>query len=169
MKKTIITAFLAVLLLSGCSDGKKGSSEYSKPVTIPEVVKQAFAAQFPAAAKATWSIEKPGEYEAEFKLATTGGMSVLYDEKGTLLETESKVNESELPQAITSTLAKNFADYKLEGIEKTDVKGVITYEMMAEKDNKELELVFDNGGKLLTQQTVKEEKENKEAKEDNEK
>jgi len=165
MKKTIITVFLAVFMLSCCSHEKKESSERSDAVKIPEVATKAFATQYPAAKEVKWGVEKPGEYEAEFKLDTTA-MSVLYDEKGTLLETETTLKESELPLAIKENLAKDFACYKVDEIEKTDVKGVITYEMIAEKETKEL--VFDGSGKILIQKEVKEEKENKEAKEDNE-
>ncbi len=106
-------------------------------------------------------MEKPGEFEAEF---TLNGVetSALVDAKGTLLETEAEIKESELPQAVKATIAKYFTGYKLDEIEKaTDVKGVTTFEMEAAKGKDKLEISFDASGKLLGKESLKEEKEKK--------
>jgi len=157
MKKIIISVVLALLMLNSYSQEKKKESKNEKKVEVSEVVKNAFATKFPNATKVEWSLEKPGEFEVEFKLNKTE-MSALFDEKGTLLETESEIEETDLPGAIKATLAKDFAGYKLDEIEKTDAKGEITYEMEAKKDNNEFELVFGINGKLLKQKEEKEEK-----------
>lgn len=156
MKRTILSIALAVFLLNGYSQEKKETKD-EKQVNVPEVVKKAFAKQYPKAADVKWGLEKTNEYEAEFKVNKTG-ISVVYDEKGTLLETETGINESELPQAVKTTLAKDFASYKINEVEKTESKGSITYEMEAKKDGKEFELVFDKNGKLIKQKEEKEEK-----------
>jgi hypothetical protein len=150
MKKTFISVGLALLMVCACAQEKK--------VTVPEAVKKAFAAQFPNATKVEWGLEKPGEFEAEFKLNNVE-MSANIDEKGTLLETETEIKESDLPQAVKSTLAKDFAGYKIEEILKADAKGIITFEMTAQKDKKEFVLEFDINGKLLKQAEEKEEDE----------
>lgn len=103
------------------------------------MVKKAFAAQYPNVVKVTWSIEKPGEYEAEFNQNKTV-VSTLYDSKGALLETESKITESELPQAIKSVLTKDYSGYKIGGVEKNVVKGKVTYEVVATKAKTKLNL-----------------------------
>lgn len=118
------------------------------------MVKKAFAAQYPNVVKVTWSIEKPGEYEAEFNQNKTV-VSTLYDSKGALLETESKITESELPQAIKSVLTKDYSGYKIGGVEKNVVKGKVTYEVVATKAKKETELIFDSSAKLLNQKAEK--------------
>ena len=110
MKKTIIALSLAVSMLNVYSQLKKEKAE--KPVNVPAMVKKAFAAQYPNVVKATWSVEKPGEYEAEFNQNKTV-VSALFDTKGTLLETESKITESDLPQAIRSVLTKDYVAYKI--------------------------------------------------------
>ena len=153
MKKTIISVALAVFLLNGYSQEKK-ETKTAKSVNVPELVKKAFAAEFPSVAKVKWSIEKPGEYEAEFDLNKTG-TSALFDSKGVVLEKESKMKESDLPQTIKSALAKGFVGYKISEIEKTDSKGKVTYEMEAKKGKKESELVFDASGKLMKQAAEK--------------
>jgi hypothetical protein len=149
MKKTIIFAGLAMLVVIACAQEKK--------VIIPEVVKKSFTTHFPNATKVEWGLEKPGEFEAEFTLNKVE-MSANLDEKGTLLETESEIKESDLPQEVKATLAKDFAGYKLDEILKADAKGVITFEMTAKKDKKEVSLEFDINGKLLNKAEAKEEK-----------
>ncbi len=148
MKKTILVALLAMFMLSVNSQEKKETKKAEKPVNVPVAVKKAFEAKFPNVAKVEWGMEKAGQYEAEFVQNMTG-MSALFDTKGTLLETESKISETSLPQAIKSLLAKDYATYKVEVIEKNEVKGVVKYEVVVEKDKKSLELVFDVNGKLL--------------------
>ena len=100
------------------------SAMNQKDEKIPAAAKTGFAAKFPTAQKVKWSVEKPGEFEAEFTLNKVE-TSTLFDAKGNLLETETEIKESELPQAVKATLAKDFAGYKLDEIEKaTDAKGV---------------------------------------------
>lgn len=125
---------------------------------IPAAAKAGFATKFPTAQKLKWSIEKPGEFEAEFtqnKVET----SALFDTKGTLLETETEIKESELPQAVKASLSKDFAGYKLNEIEKaTDAQSAVSYEMEAAKGKEKLEIAFDANGKLLKKEVLKDEK-----------
>ena len=120
--------------------------------------KAAFTSKYPTAQKVKWSVEKPGEYEVEFtldKIAT----SALYDATGKLLETEGGMKESQLPQAVKATIAKDFAGYKLDEIEiSTDAKEAVTYEMEAVKGKSKFEISFDANGKLLSKEPLKEEK-----------
>lgn len=126
----------------------------SKIVNVPELVKKEFTKKYPAATKVKWSLEKAGEYEAEFNM-NKKEMSVVIDEKGHLIEIETEIKEAELPQALKATLAKDFAGYKIDECEKAEAKGVVTYEMEARKDKIEYELVFDSKGKLLKKEEKK--------------
>ena len=135
-----------------------------KDEKIPAAAKTGFAAKFPTAQKVKWGVEKPGEFEAEFKLNGVE-TSALVDAKGNLLETEAEIKESELPQAVKTTIAKDFAGYKIDEIEKaTDAKGISTFEMEAAKGKEKLEISFDATGKLLAKKPMKEEKGEKENK-----
>ena len=129
-----------------------------KDEKIPAAAKTGFAAKFPTAQKAKWSIEKPGEFEVEYVLNGVES-SALFDAKGNLLETETEVKESELPTAVKAAIAKDFAGFKLDEIEKAiDAKGVTTFEMEATKGKEKLEISFDANGKLLAKKPLKEEK-----------
>jgi hypothetical protein len=132
-----------------------------KDEKIPAAAKTGFAAKFPTAQKVKWSIEKPGEFEVEYVLNSVESSS-LFDAKGNLLETEAELKETELPASVRATLAKDFAGYKLDEIEKaTDAKGTVSYEMEAVKGKEKLEISFDASGKLLGKEPLKEEKEKK--------
>lgn len=131
------------------------SATNQKDEKIPAAAKTGFSAKFPTAQKVKWGVEKPGEFEAEFTLSGVE-TSALFDVKGNLLETEVEIKESELPQAVKATIAKDFAGYKLDEIEKaTDAKGITTFEMEAAKGKDKLEISFDANGKLLNKEPLK--------------
>jgi hypothetical protein len=152
MKKllTLVVCFVIVVGVSAMNQ---------KDEKIPAAAKSGFAAKFPTVQKVKWSIEKPGEFEAEFKLNGEEA-SALVDAKGNLIETETEIEESELPETVKAALIKDFVGYKLDEIEKaTDAKGVVTYEMEASKGKDKLEISFDAIGKLLAKEPLKEKKE----------
>ena len=150
--KKLLVLFVCMALVVGVS------ATNQKEEKIPAAAKSGFAAKFPTAQKVKWSVEKPGEFEAEFTLNKVE-TSALFDAKGNLLETETEIKENELPQAVMATLAKDFAGYKLDEIEKAiDAKGTVSYEMEAVKGKEKLEIVFDASGKLLGKEALKEEK-----------
>jgi len=159
MKKLVLLALLALLITGLHAQEKKETNNPEKKVAVPELVKKSFAKEFPAAVKAEWGIEKPGEYEVEFT-SNKAEMSALFDETGALLEIETEIEKSELPPAITEALSKDFTGYKFDEFEKNDSKGTITYEMEAKKDKEKFELVFDTNGTLLKKVNEKESKEN---------
>ena len=152
MKKLFVLIVCLTFVLGISAMNQKGEK-------IPAAAKSGFAAKFPTAQKVKWSVEKPGEFEAEFTLNKVE-TSALFDAKGNLLETETEINAKELPQAVKATLAKDFAEYKFDEIEKaTDAKGVTSFEMEAAKGKDKLEISFDANGKLLGKEPLKEGKE----------
>lgn len=131
-------------------------AQETKKVDVPAAAKTAFAAKFPQAQKVEWGMEKPGEYEAEFVLNGVES-SAVYDARGSLIELETEIKQNDLPQSVKTTLAKDFAGYKIGEIAKnTDAKGVVVYEIEASRDKKSYELVFDNTGKLTRKEESKE-------------
>lgn len=150
--KKLLVLFVCLSFVMGVS------SMNQKEEKIPAAAKTAFIAKFPKAEKVKWSVEKPGEFEAEFKLNGVA-TSVLMDAKGNQLETEARIKESELPKGVKAAIAKDFVGYKIDEIEKAaDAKGVTTFEMEAVKGKDKLEISFDSNGKLLSKEPLKEEK-----------
>lgn len=153
---TICLAFLASYSLL--------AQDKSKKVEVPSAVLSAFKAKYPKAEKVTWGLEKESEYEAEFVLNGIESSANL-DSKGQFMEFETKIKESELPQVVKSTLAKDFASYKISDVAKsTNAKGIAEYEMEASKGKDKYEISFDASGKLLNKKVAKEEDEEKDKK-----
>ena len=156
MKNLILLATLMVIIVNACGQSKKDK----KSIAVPEAVRNSFDGKFATATKVEWGIEKQGEYEAEFKM-NKNEMSVVFDEKGNLLETETEIKKTELPQTVLESLKKEFGNYKIDEIEKVDSNGTTSYEMEAGKGKEKFELVFDYNGKLL-QKEPKQEREEEE-------
>jgi hypothetical protein len=151
MMKKLMTLLVCISFVI-CANAQKPKEE------IPAAAKAAFDAKYPTAQKVKWSVEKPGEFEAEFTINKVES-SALFDVAGKFIESETEIEEAELPQAVKATISKDFAGYKLDEIEKaTDAKGITTYEMEATKGKVKLEISFDANGKLLSKEPLKEEK-----------
>ena len=148
--KKLLTLFVCVAFVV-CVNAQKPKED------APAAAKTAFAAKYPEAQKVKWSVEKPGEFEVEFTMNKVES-SALFDAEGKFLESETEIKEAELPQAVKTTISKDFAGYKLDEIEKTDSKGVTAYEMEAAKGKDKLEISFDGNGKLISKEPLKEDK-----------
>jgi Protein of unknown function (DUF2874). len=155
MKNKLVIVLLVLFSTYAMAQGKKGNSKESPTVTVPELVKKEFAKKYPSVTNVKWSLEKAGEYEAEFNM-NKKGMSVVIDEKGNLLEVETEIKVTELPQAINATIAKDFPGYKINECEKIEAKGIVSYELEVQKEKIEYEIVLNADGKLLKKVAKKE-------------
>src|SRR5688572_17639702 len=143
-----IVVFAAGISMSYAQDLKESQ--------VPAAVKEAFKKQFPDLASPEW--EKEGAYyEAEFQVrrvnmengkAVKGSIekSVLFNEAGTLLQTEVEIKVSELPAAVSDYVAKNLGGIKIkEAARITEANGTISYEAEVGKDD----YIFDANGNFL--------------------
>ena len=154
MKKLIILTICMLLFFNIIYVQAQEKSEIAE---VPAVVKSAFEAKYPKAQKVNWSMEKLGEFEAEFVLNGVES-SAVFDSMGQFLESETRIKVSELPQAIKNSISKDFIGYKIGEVEKsTDAKGIAIYEMEASRVKEKYEISFDANGKLLKKEIVNEE------------
>lgn len=156
MKKQILF-FSAVILIgfSACGQSDKD---------IPASVKSGFSQKFSGATNIKWGKENNKEWEAEFKL---GGKnySANFDNAGTWVETEYRINVKEIPASVKIALEKESAGAKIKVSEVTETKDGKSYEFVVGKGENETELVIDNAGNVISKEQVKEEKENNEKEE----
>ncbi|MBC8047176.1 MAG: PepSY-like domain-containing protein [Fimbriimonadaceae bacterium] len=150
MKNLIILFIVAsVVFLFSC-----GSSEKD----VPSNVKIEFAKLYPDVNDVDW--EKEGEnFEAKFEIADIEN-SVIFDATGNFLETETEINENELPAAVKAYLQNNYNGVTPEEafiIRRVDA---IFYEIEIEVNKKETELLFDESGNLQENTEVEIEDEN---------
>ncbi|HTE24997.1 PepSY-like domain-containing protein [Flavitalea sp.] len=124
-----------------------GLSAQEKSTGAPAAAKQAFAKAFPGASKVKW--EKEGkEYEVNF---IQGGkeMSAVYDEKGTLSETEEEIKPSALPDSIVTYIKEHYKGAAIKDAAKiTKPNGDVMYEAVVNKTD----LMFDANGKFIKEE-----------------
>lgn len=115
---------------------------------IPAPARTTFAEAYPTAKKVKWDKEK-SHYEANFEQAGVNH-SVLFSEKGEIMETEMEIPVSRLPQGVATYVAAHYKGQKIKEAAKiTNNKGEITYE--AEIKGKDL--IFDSNGKIINEGT----------------
>jgi len=154
--KKIIVLLSACLLIS-----LMGYTQKITPDKVPTPVKQAFAKKFPAATDVKYEMEKK-DYEINFKDKGVE-MSANFDATGKWLETETEIKETDLPKAVSASVAKNFAGFKISEVAKTETPGKgLIYEMDLKKDNEGYEVQFSPKGDILKKTPLKKEKEEEE-------
>lgn len=135
--QTILIGVTALLLSFNASAAALGDP-------VPAAVLAAFQQQFPDVKKARW--DKEGDvYEAEFK---RNGVetSATFSASGQLLETETTIAVSALPQAARDYVAANFKGKKIKEAAKiTKSNGEVIYEA----EVKRKDLLFNASGQFL--------------------
>jgi len=137
MHKKFIPLFLiGMLLLTSCYGQKKSSS-------IPAVVKESFARQFPGVS-AKWEKEN-GRYEASFKL-NDHDMSATFEFNGKLIESETAIPINELPGPIRNYISNHYKRSVIKEAAKiTFENGTIQYEAAIRGKD----LIFDSSGNFV--------------------
>jgi hypothetical protein len=107
----------------------------------PENVKKELYKKYATAQSIKWDNEEKNEWEAEFTMEGKK-MSASFDNSGKWLESETVINEKELPASVEITLNKDFTGYK--------------------KGETSLEVIFDNKGNILKKTIIKDEDEKSE-------
>jgi hypothetical protein len=102
---------------------------------------------FPNAADIKWGKENAKEYEADFKLNEVQ-MSVNISEDGTWMETETTIDATALPQAVTDGITRDFPKANVLGAAKIDKPDkIVIYEaVIKEKGHKKKEVEYDEKG-----------------------
>ena len=136
MKTILIAGFILA-----CSPAFAQNMDASK---VPAAAKSSFSKSFPKATNVKWEKED-GNYEAGF---TENGreMAATFDEKGTWLETESKIAISALPKGVVEYVEKNYKGQKIKGAEKLSLPN---NEVQYEAEIKGADLIFDANGKFV--------------------
>ncbi|MPM05831.1 hypothetical protein SDC9_52126 [bioreactor metagenome] len=148
MKKILI--IFIVIGLTACGGSKKeeksttdSTKTKEETLKVPDVVKDAFAKAYPNVADAVWG-EENGNFEAEFTLENAE-TSVVYSASGSLLETETVIDPSKLPEAAKKYCAEKMAGKDIkEAVKKVDAYGVVLFG--AEIDGKDY--LFDDKGEF---------------------
>ena len=140
MKKysMILGALLMAISFTACSQSK-----------VPEAVKTAFNKKFPAAKEVEWGMEGKTEWEAEFEL-NEKDMSANFDLQGNWKETETDLENSDIPSVVMQVLNTKFPGYKVKDAAYTETPTFSAYEMVIKKGESKKEVVINKTGKILS-------------------
>lgn len=141
MKRSVI--IMAVLAFSLFACGQKP----------PKSVTDNFNSKFAGATKVNWDQEEDNEWEVEFKM-NGSEMSASFDNDGTWLETESEIEEKDLPTVVKAKLAMNYWGYEMKEVEKMEKPGFSGYEIAIAKGEEKLEIQVNPVGIIVNVKEV---------------
>jgi hypothetical protein len=137
MKKLIL--ILAIALTGSFAYAQKVSSS-----SVPTAVTSKFNSLYPNATIEHWKKEKMN-YEAKFTQNTTK-MCVVIDPNGNVVKTATDISTSQLPDAATDYITKNYSNDKITEASKiSEADGRVKYEAKV----KDTHLCFDSNGNYL--------------------
>lgn len=133
MKKVFIAAF-ALISMSACAQKND----------IPAAAKTAFAKAYPTVSKPTWEKED-GNFEASFE-KDGQQLSVIYNAKGEMLESEVEIKVTDLPATVADYMKLHYKGITIKSAAKiTKSNGTVNYEAGI----KGKDVLFDAAGKFL--------------------
>ncbi len=121
-------------------------SSLSYCLTPPAAVKKAFEQKFPNVTKVKWGKETKTVFEAEFVFKGIK-TSANFSQDGSWVETETQIKISELPNAVTNAINKDYPKSKILKAEKTESdKNGITYETLIKSGKHKKAVEFKEDG-----------------------
>lgn len=116
---------------------------------VPSAVKDAFTKEYAKATNVDW--EKDMEnYKVEFNMDRVD-TEVWYNASGTVIKKEQDIAEVKLPQGVRDVIKANYADYRVDDIEKVWQDNATSYDVELEKGNEDKHLTFDATGKVTAE------------------
>lgn len=150
MKKTLL-ALLTVAIVSNSVSAQKIATE-----KVPVAVTTAFKTKFPTVLKTSWEMENKTEFEANFHINGVE-TSANFDNTGKWLETETELKIAALPNAIQSTIKKDYAGFKINEASKIEnIKNGKCFEAEIEKGEETFDVLFTADGKVLSKTKLEE-------------
>lgn len=145
MKLKLRYLFLSLLTVGFMASCDNDDDHYTPDTTV----RLAFEKMFPDASKVKWE-SKLGYVKAEFR-DNNKEKDAWFDTDGTWMLTETEVAVSDIPVAITQSIAgSRYADWKIEDadyLERKDMEPIYIIEV--EKGKEEVDLYYAPEGKLL--------------------
>jgi roadblock/LC7 domain-containing protein len=149
--KTKMKKFV-ILLMTGMFFTLHVSARQLSEDSVPKAVKESCKAKFPLAKKTEWKLKQDKNYEAEFMLNGTE-IAAKFSPDGKWLETESAINDADVPAAVKNTISKQFPGYKSIELQKVETPGSkeLIYEIHLKKEKETVKAQFSPDGKVLNQ------------------
>ncbi|AFM04328.1 Protein of unknown function (DUF2874) [Bernardetia litoralis DSM 6794] len=144
MKKTILTFVTGLFLVA--------SSSFAQDIPqsqVPSLVINNFQMAFPKVYDIEWEMDG-NLYKVEFEKGLfSKDYDIWYDQTGKIIRQKEDISNSDLPQAITSTIKSQFGGYRIDEAQKNTEGQTITYKVELENFSQEWKVIFDANGKII--------------------
>lgn len=116
---------------------------------VPTAAVNAFKTKFPGASNPSWEIEKKDVYEVNFVIDKQK-RSAQFDKAGEWVRTETEIEVSQLPKAVTESFNKTYPGYKIKEAEKVSTPSYNeAYELEIVKGTEKTEVLLLPDGKII--------------------
>lgn len=117
--------------------------------TLPQSLKDKFDATNAGASDVEWEWEDD-HFEVEFLNANSIREEIWYDNSDNVIRDKTEITKKDLPQAVLDAITQNYAEYKLDEIEKIIIKGKeVQYKVELESFTQEWRIWFSETGSEL--------------------
>ncbi|SFG76831.1 PepSY-like domain-containing protein [Pontibacter chinhatensis] len=116
---------------------------------VPQAVSAALTQKYANATDLEW--EKHGEnYEADFDVDRIDHAAMI-DPSGKILMTRRDIMKKDLPEAITTAIAQQYKDMRLDDMEQVEKDGKTYYQVELDQKGQDKKVVFSADGKEVTE------------------
>ncbi len=117
--------------------------------SLPAAITEAFASQFPKAADIDWK-KKDTLFEVEFELGTPKkDHTAIYNKEAKIVYHQEDLVVDDLPAPVLKSVRSSYPGYEIEEVQKTEIRGVDSYQVAIEKEGEDVKLILDSKGTIL--------------------
>lgn len=136
----VVVSFFLVPVVAGAQDIAQKD--------VPSAIVNQFKKAYPNARDVEW--EKKGDlYEVEFETGIDKDHEIYYNKSGEIVRHKEELMPAELPDAVKNTIAKSFADYHMDDIDKISADGKVVYVVELKSTSNKWEVTFSEKGDIL--------------------
>jgi len=139
--KAFISLLLVNLIFLSCKQEVNAQA--------PDAVKETFQKKYPGEDDPDWHQDDHGNYESNFKI---DGIKYRADfnADGSWIETETSIDEDDLPKAIREAIERDYEDSEISEIEKVDhhSKGIF-YDVEFKQKGKNMDVEYKASGAVI--------------------
>jgi hypothetical protein len=140
-----------ILALAGCEENEHQVSAKE----VPEAVLQAFNQSYPGAVIKEYAEEsEDGQHYFEISCEFQGRkIDALYKPDGAVSEIEEVISPDQLPEPVRQAITGEFPSLTIHSAESVEKEGQQLFEVKLLKDTKMTEVLFENNGRILKQES----------------
>jgi hypothetical protein len=125
------------------------SCQKDKDQKVPQSVRAAFQEKYPGENDPDWKLDDHGYWESHFKIDGVKYRAD-FDQEGPWIETETSIDEDDLPEAIKEAIKRDYDDEEITEVELvTHFQKGKFYDVEFKKKGKNMDVEYREDGSLL--------------------